>query len=95
MILCIPDTYIAFFEKKVFNVFVRCNISEVYIMAFTDFLKDIFMIKQETSFVGLSSFKSKKKVKKHIVKSVKNSEPKLSDLMRKDGKTMREKTFNI
>ena len=65
-------------------------------MAFTDFLKDIFMIKQEASFVGLSSFKGKKKVKKHIVKSVKNSEPKLSDLMKRQNKyTVRENTVNI
>lgn len=65
---------------------------------FKDFIKDIFMIKQEKSFVGLSGLKStKKQTKKQIVKSVKKSEVKLSDLMRREHKStgMREKTVNI
>lgn len=52
--------------------------------AVMSFIKDIFMITPETGLVGLSGIKPvKKKNKKFAVKSVKKSEPKLSDLMRK------------
>ena len=48
------------------------------------FIKDIFMLTPETGLVGLSGIKPvKKKHKKFATKSIKKSEPKLSDLMRK------------
>lgn len=63
---------------------------------FTDFIKDILMIKQENSLVGLSAIKpTKKKMKKQIVKSVKKSEARLSDLMRREHKTTREEAANL
>ena len=50
----------------------------------TDFIKDIFMISNDKSLVGLSSIKTlKKKSKRMISKPVKKVEPKLSDLMRR------------
>ncbi|MCR5260429.1 MAG: hypothetical protein K6C94_01175 [Candidatus Gastranaerophilales bacterium] len=62
---------------------------------FINFLKDIFMINPEKNYVGLSGIKeNKKKVKKTIVKSVKKSEPKLSELMRKSHTETREETLN-
>lgn len=52
--------------------------------AIMSFIKDIFMITPETGLVGLSGIKPiKKKHKKFATKSIKKSEPKLSDLMRK------------
>lgn len=52
--------------------------------AVLNFFKDMFMISPDSSYVGLSGFKQIKKVqKKSIAKSVKKSEQRLSDLMRK------------
>lgn len=57
--------------------------------AIMDFIKDIFMLTPEKGLVGLSGIKTKKLVKKSIVKSSKKSEPKLSDLMKKNYKKLK------
>lgn len=54
---------------------------------FTDFIKDIFMITPDKNCVGLSGLKVKSETK-NIAKSVKKSEPRLSDLMRKKTNTL-------
>lgn len=67
--------------------------------ALTNFIKDIFMITPEQSFVGLSGIKPiRKKEKKAIKNNGKKAEPKLSDLMRRETKTVntkREESINI
>lgn len=60
-------------------------------MAFWDFFNDIFMIKEQKSYVGLTGMKRKSNSKKSIVKSVKKSETRLSDLMRREHKSRRER----
>lgn len=81
----------SFFFKKEVLIYLVSNKKGVKMIGLVNFIKDIFMIKQEKSFVGLSSIKPiKTKNKKHIVKSVKKSETRLSDLMRREHKTSRE-----
>ena len=52
-----------------------------------DFVKDIFCVTPQTGLIGLSGLKSVKKVKTKIYH--KNSEPKLSDLMKKIHKQLK------
>ena len=52
-----------------------------------DFIKDIFFMKPQTGLIGLSGLKSVKKVKTSKINH-KNSEPKLSDLMKKSHKQL-------
>ena len=57
---------------------------------FVDLIKNILMMNSEKTFIGLSSFKKPKKImKKYIAKSIKKSDIKLSDLMRKDTKKIK------